>query len=74
MSEIKEFAQQFAPLDSPDNVKSSHALDILAEIYAEEDGKKEDAIKALTLLADTYDPVRANYWNYRKTLIVAAAA
>ena len=29
-------------MDRPDDVYSSHALDILADIYAEEEGKKEE--------------------------------
>ncbi|KAI9834827.1 MAG: hypothetical protein M1819_002735 [Sarea resinae] len=30
------FAEQFASLDHPDEVRSSHALDLLADLYAEE--------------------------------------
>jgi protein farnesyltransferase/geranylgeranyltransferase type-1 subunit alpha len=56
-------------LERPDDVYSSHALDLLADIYAEEDGKKDDAKKALDLLATKYDPIKARYWNYRKGLL-----
>jgi protein farnesyltransferase/geranylgeranyltransferase type-1 subunit alpha len=42
---------------------------VLAEIFAQEDGKTEEAVKALDLLARKYDPIRANYWNYRKSLL-----
>lgn len=68
-STLKGFAGEFASLDKPDDVCSSHALDLLADIYAEEENKKEDAGKALDLLAARYDPIRANYWNYRKSLL-----
>ncbi|KAH3916148.1 hypothetical protein HBI56_037380 [Parastagonospora nodorum] len=68
-STIKDFALEFADLDSPDEVYSSHALDLLADIYAEEENNKDEAEKALTLLATKYDPIRANYWNFRKGLL-----
>lgn len=67
-STIKSFATEFADIQSPDDVYSSHALDLLADIYAEE-SNKESAEKALDLLATRYDPIRANYWNYRKGLL-----
>lgn len=77
-SSLKEFASEFASLDDPDNVRSSHALDMLADILAKEDGRSVEAAKALDLLATKYDPIRENYWKYRKTLLpggtVAAAA
>lgn len=65
---LKEFAGEFASLEEPEKVRSSHALDLLVEIYAEE-GKKEDASKGLDLLATKYDPIRSNYWNWRKSLL-----
>ncbi|KAL1654733.1 CAAX geranylgeranyltransferase alpha subunit [Didymella pomorum] len=68
-SAIKSFATEFADIQSPDDVYSSHALDLLADIYAEEENNKESAEKALDLLATRYDPIRANYWNYRKGLL-----
>ena len=74
---LKAFANDFAALESPNDVRSSHALDLLADVYAAEDGKKEEAAKALKLLADRYDPIRANYWNWRKAQLgsgVAASA
>jgi protein farnesyltransferase/geranylgeranyltransferase type-1 subunit alpha len=43
---------------------------MLAEIYADEENKGEEAVKALDLLANKYDPIRENYWNYRKSLLV----
>lgn len=68
-STIKDFALEFADLDRPDEVYSSHALDLLADIYAEEENSNDEAEKALDLLATKYDPIRANYWNFRKGLL-----
>lgn len=68
-STVKSFANEFANLEASDDVYSSHALDLLAAIYAEEENNKESAEKALDLLATKYDPIRANYWNYRKSLL-----
>ncbi len=65
---------EFADLDEPDKVFSSHALDLLADIYTQEENKKEEARKALDLLAAKYDPIRAHYWNYRKGLLDTAPA
>ncbi|KAH7401908.1 hypothetical protein DE146DRAFT_445167 [Phaeosphaeria sp. MPI-PUGE-AT-0046c] len=68
-STIKDFALEFADLDRPDEVYSSHALDLLADIYSKEDNSKDEAEKALNLLATRYDPIRANYWNFKKGLL-----
>jgi hypothetical protein len=68
-STLKDFAGEFADVQRPDDVHSSHALDLLADIYAEEENSKENAEKALELLATKYDPIRANYWNFRKGLL-----
>lgn len=63
-----DFVAEFATVDSEheDAVRSSHALDLLAEIYASEKEKREKAVKAYDLLASKYDPIRANYWAYLK--------
>lgn len=68
LTKLKPFAEQFAGLDT-DKVRSSYALDLLADIYAAEDDGQEKARKALELLAEKYDPIRVNYWNYRKTML-----
>ena len=65
---MKAFAEQFADLEKEDEVRSSHALDFLADVYAEEQDKEQSA-KALDLLARRYDPIRKNYWDYRKSLL-----
>jgi protein farnesyltransferase/geranylgeranyltransferase type-1 subunit alpha len=65
---------EFADIDKPDDIFSSHALDTLADIYAEEENKTAEAAKALDLLATKYDPIRAYYWNYRKSQLQRTGA
>ena len=65
---MKRFAEQFADLEKEDEVRSSHALDFLADLYAEEQ-EKELSGKALELLARRYDPIRKNYWDYRRNML-----
>lgn len=67
---LKGFAEEFADLEEgrEDKVRSSHALDLLADIYAQEK-ENERAGRALELLARRYDPIRKNYWNYRRGLL-----
>ncbi|KAF2480635.1 hypothetical protein BDY17DRAFT_255166 [Neohortaea acidophila] len=65
----KAFVQRFASLEQPDEVRSSYALDFMAEILAEEKGSEQQAALALDMLAQKYDPVRRNYWEYRKGLL-----
>ncbi|KAL8868180.1 MAG: hypothetical protein Q9174_005156 [Haloplaca sp. 1 TL-2023] len=48
--------------------KSSHALDFLADCWAEEN-EREKAGKALELLAKRFDPIRRNYWNWKRELL-----
>lgn len=55
--------------DLAEQIRSSYALDLLADAYAEDRARTADADKALRLLATRYDPIRANYWNYRRTLL-----
>lgn len=65
---LKDIAIQYADITRPDAVRSSHALDLLADILADEKSA-EQASKALDLLAKKYDPIRKNYWEYRKGLL-----
>jgi protein farnesyltransferase/geranylgeranyltransferase type-1 subunit alpha len=67
LKELKGLAIEYADVSKPDGVRSSHALDLLADILADED--KQQAGEALDLLAGTYDPIRKNYWEYRKGLL-----
>ena len=64
--EHKSFASEFADLEKADNVRSSHALEFLVDVWIEEK-QNDNAIKALDLLATKYDPIRKNYWSYRKS-------
>ena len=69
VAHLRGFAEQYASVDQPDMVRSSHALDLLANILAEEERGKEQAGVALDLLATRYDPIRKNYWQYKKGLL-----
>lgn len=71
LSHLKDFAEQYANLKQPDEVRSSFALDLLADILVEEKQSKK-AVQALELLAERYDPIRKHYWEYRKGLIATA--
>lgn len=70
-SDIEHIALEYASLDHPDEIRSSHALDVLAEMYAAETSTQDEARTALNLLATKYDPIRANYWNYRQSVMVS---
>ncbi|KAJ5156737.1 hypothetical protein N7492_009540 [Penicillium capsulatum] len=62
VSEWEGFAGRFV---DDGVVKSSHALEWLADVYGETGGRSEKAVKVLTLLKEKYDPIRKNYWEYR---------
>ena len=68
LQDLKPFAGEFATLEGTEKIRSSYALDYIADASAEE-GKIEDAKTALGLLSTKYDPIRANYWSYRKSLL-----
>ncbi|POS85316.1 hypothetical protein EPUL_003038 [Erysiphe pulchra] len=46
-------------------IKSSHALEFLADIWIEK-GEYNKADEALRLLSDKYDCIRRNYWSWRR--------
>ncbi|KAI9789781.1 MAG: CAAX geranylgeranyltransferase alpha subunit [Peltula sp. TS41687] len=69
LSTIHDFALEFADPSNPDTVRSSHALDLLADIYTQDDNRRQDAAKVLDLLVEKYDPIRANYWHYKRSLL-----
>lgn len=50
---------------SENQIKSSHALDFLADAYAEQ-GENEKAGKVLELLGTKADPIRRNYWEFKR--------
>ncbi|KAF6819116.1 farnesyltransferase alpha subunit ram2 [Colletotrichum sojae] len=74
LATAEAFASQFVKGvgegEDKEEVRSTHALDFLAEAFAEK-GQKEDAVKYLDRLAEKWDPVRAGYWKYRKHQIGA---
>lgn len=52
--------------DSKENpIKSSHALDFLADAYAEQ-GENEKSSKVLEYLGAKADPIRKNYWEFKR--------
>ncbi len=62
-------AQAEVELGLEEGVRSSHALDLLADIYAEM-GEQEKARNVLEVLGRKWDPVRKGYWDYRAGLLV----
>lgn len=62
VAEWEEFAGRFV---EEGVVKSSHALEWLADVYGENEARSEKAVQMLTLLKEKYDPIRKNYWDYR---------
>lgn len=80
LSEWKPFAEKFVT-EKWDNdelvdvtAKSSHAVEWLADVYADETlaatsasekDLRTEAVRMLTLLKEKYDPIRKNYWDYR---------
>lgn len=73
---LKQLAEEYADLSKAGEeggIRSSHALDLLAEILAEQK-QEEKAAEALDLLSGKYDPIRKNYWEFRKGMLGTAAA
>ncbi|KAL9582890.1 MAG: hypothetical protein Q9212_003035 [Teloschistes hypoglaucus] len=66
--ECKAFAQEFVGDAEGEGCRSSHALDFLADCWAEEQ-EKDKAGKMLELLARRFDPIRRNYWNWKRGLL-----
>jgi protein farnesyltransferase/geranylgeranyltransferase type-1 subunit alpha len=72
LTSLDGFAEQFVDNlgegDEKEIVKSSHALDWLADAYKEQ-GDKDRAKLCLQRLSDKWDPVRAGYWKFRMSEI-----
>ncbi|KAI5951244.1 RAM2 [Candida jiufengensis] len=62
ITELKEFTLQFVNIDN-NEITSSFAMETLAKIY-KQDKNLENAKNIYQLLAEKYDPIRSNYWNY----------
>jgi protein farnesyltransferase/geranylgeranyltransferase type-1 subunit alpha len=75
LSEWTDFARKFV-VDNRDDegklidvqVKSSHAVEWLADTYAQ--SGPDEAVRMLNLLKEKYDPIRKNYWDYRINQII----
>ncbi|CAD6503205.1 BgTH12-02873 [Blumeria graminis f. sp. triticale] len=66
----EEWATRFVNISKDETatytfVASSHALEFLADIWSEK-GEFGKADKALTLLGEKYDPIRKNYWEWKR--------
>jgi protein farnesyltransferase/geranylgeranyltransferase type-1 subunit alpha len=68
ITSARPLCERYASLAEPEAVVSSHALDILASVYAAEDDK-ESARRCFRLLSERYDPIRKGYWVWREGLL-----
>jgi protein farnesyltransferase/geranylgeranyltransferase type-1 subunit alpha len=73
MTEEQEFAAGFVGDVNGDEVRSSHAVDWLAECFAEQ-GESDRAKECLQALGRKWDPIRKNYWDYRVKMLDSAVA
>lgn len=64
LGSVECFVSEFVKLGEEEEVRSSHALDFMADIWVEQ-GKLDEAEKALKLLGDKYDRIRKGYWDWR---------
>lgn len=64
-SEFVKFGDAADGGEETEEVRSSHALDLLADIWAAK-GETKKADKALRLLGEKYDPIRQNYWEWKR--------
>jgi protein farnesyltransferase/geranylgeranyltransferase type-1 subunit alpha len=73
VSDVREFAEQFVSNlgEEGEDVKSSHALDLLVDVYRQL-GHVDKARLGLRRLREKWDPVREGYWKYRESELDAA--
>jgi protein farnesyltransferase/geranylgeranyltransferase type-1 subunit alpha len=69
---VREFAESFVTGlgegEEKEKVRSSHALDLLADIYKEA-GETEQADLCLRRLGEKWDRIREGYWSYRRRML-----
>ncbi|RYP42376.1 hypothetical protein DL767_000298 [Monosporascus sp. MG133] len=70
LSEVRAFAEGYVKAlgEEGEVVRSSHALDYLADAYKEA-GDRERADLCLRRLAEKWDRVRRGYWEYRRRML-----
>ncbi|KAJ5824232.1 Protein prenyltransferase alpha subunit [Penicillium robsamsonii] len=61
LGEWEEFVDGFV---SEGAVKSSHAVEWLADVFSETE-RESEAVRMWTMLKEEFDPIRKNYWDYR---------
>lgn len=72
LSTVEDFVRTFVVDlgdEEKEEVKSTHALDLLAEIGAEKDDKDAAAL-CLDRLGDKWDRIRKGYWDWRKRTLL----
>ncbi|KAI8946209.1 prenyltransferase alpha subunit [Xylaria longipes] len=71
---VREFAETLVTHlgegEEKEKVRSSHALDLLADIYKEA-GEKDKADLCLRRLSEKWDRIREGYWAYRRRMLEA---
>ena len=76
LATVEEFASGFVKGlgegEEAEDVQSTHALDLLAEIYAEK-GDREKAELSLTRLGQKWDRIRVGYWEWRRKCLEVPA-
>ncbi|KAI0104870.1 putative geranylgeranyltransferase type I alpha subunit [Nemania sp. FL0031] len=65
---VNRFVKNLGEGDGDEEVLSSYALDLLADIYNEA-GEKEKADLCLRRLGEKWDRIREGYWTYRRQML-----
>ncbi|KAJ8130888.1 hypothetical protein O1611_g2744 [Lasiodiplodia mahajangana] len=65
---VNIFVRNLGEGEENEEVRSSHALDLLADIY-KETGEKEMADLCLRRLGEKWDRIREGYWAYRRRML-----
>ncbi|KPM38806.1 hypothetical protein AK830_g7736 [Neonectria ditissima] len=75
LATVQDFAEQYVSAigEEGEEVRSSHALDLLAKVYHEQDDTEKAAL-CLKRLSEKWDPVREGYWKYRAAQLEGVAA